>query len=192
MRHIIVLILALFGCGLAAEPITSDCTPAEQKVMATPEFAALFERTGRLVAKDCTVTKGPAPDTEMLLVAVVGNSATGYESFLGLFDRKTFSAAAKPVFKSPIMGFDMFPMLVNQKYRLLFVHPSSDKNRLVFYVNAQTGPSSSRFSRWEYVFETKAFSEIAKIWMIEAGTLPKIYDDNGTHRALLGARSVEI
>lgn len=189
-RRTAIFLLMFSLPTFANTPFSNDCTPAELKTVEAAEIVAQLVR-GSMVSKDCAALKG-AGDREVLVVAMVGNSATGYDSYVAFFDRKTFAPTAKLEAKSAILGFDLFPILFNQKNRLIFVHPASDASRAVLYLNVQASPATTRFSRWEYMFEPKTFTEGQKIWMIDAGILPKIYEDGPSTRALLGTRSVEI
>lgn len=166
-----------------AQTIQSDCTPPEQKAISS---------IGKFTTWDCTPVK-VNPESEQLLIAAVTNGASGLEGAILLFDRKNFSAKSAPVFKSPTLGYDLFPMLLEQKYRLVFLHPSSDRAHLIMYLNFQTAPNATHFSRWEFSFENKEIKEGGnRTWPLEAGVLPKIYEERGSYRALLESRSVEM
>jgi hypothetical protein len=174
---------ALWLAFAHAQTIQSDCAPAELKIVPT---------LGKFTAWDCTPVKVD-PEKEQILIAAVVNGPTGLESSIFLYDRKGFSGQATPAFKSPTIGYDAFPVLLNQVYRLIFVHPSSDRSRLVFYANFQTGPAATHFARWEFSYENKEIKEGGnRTWALDAGVLPKIYEERGTFRALLGSRSVEM
>ena len=188
---LIAAVILCAGLGAGAQVIQSDCTPAELKILQSPDIVNQFTR-GKMMAQDCTPLKS-SPEKEMLLVAHVVNAAGGYESYLSLFERKGFTEQAVPIFKSALIGFDIFPVLNNMVHRLLFVHPSSDKLKLVMYLNLQIAPATSKLSRWEYTYDKKELVEAAnKYWMLEAGVMPKIYDEKGVFRALIESRSVEL
>ncbi len=190
-RKLMWALILCAGPVLQAQVIQSDCTPAEIKILQSPDIVSQFVK-GKMMAQDCTPLKS-APEKEMLLVAHVVNAAGGYESYMSLFERKGFTEKATPIFKSSLIGFDIFPVLNNMVHRLLFVHPTSDKVKLVMYLNLQIAPGTSKLSRWEYTYAQKELVEAAnKYWMLEAGIMPKIYDEKGVYRALLESRSVEL
>ena len=189
---LMVLLLMVGASHARAELIKSDCTTAELKILQSPEILNHFVLKGEMLTQDCTPVKVP-PDKEYLLVATVINAQGGYQSYLSLFDRKGLNDKAVPFFKSAMMSFDMFPVQVNKVHRLIFVHPSSDKAKLVLFVNLQISPAATKLSRWEFSYETKELVETAnRFWLLEAGVLPKIYDDTGVFRALLDSRAVEL
>jgi len=187
---ILILLSALHGAR--AQTIQSDCTPAEVKALQSAEVINQFVSQGKVHTHDCTPVK-PAPDKEYLLAFHVFNARGGYESYMSLFERKGFNEKSVALFKSTMIGFDMFPLLVGKAHRLMFVHTHSDKAKLVLYLNPQLSPSASKLARWEYSYERKQLIEVLnRFWLMEAGVLPKIYDDRGTHRALIESRSVEL
>lgn len=184
------LIALVFLSTSAGAEIQSDCASAELKSIKNAELQKQFVLNGSVSAFDCTpVMMG---SSEYLLLNIVASTESGLESYLALFDRKGFSERAAPVFKSPALAYDSFPMLVKNVQRLVFVHPSSDKNRLVLFLSLQTGPAATRLSRWELLLDKKTLTETTRSWTFEAGILAKIYQDKETWRALIDIRSVEL
>lgn len=184
------LSVALTATVAQAQVIKSDCSADEQKTLKTSEFAHQFVLSGSLTAQDCTPVK--VADKEILLISVVASTSAGLESYIALFERKGFSSSAAAIFKSPALGFDTFPILVEGAQRLAFVHPASDKNRLVLYMSIQNGPAVTRLARWEYQFDKKTLEQTNRTWTFDAGIIAKIYEDRDTLRALIDVRSVEL
>lgn len=188
-----IAVLSWFLSVVSAQTIVSDCTPAEVKTL---QSSAMLEQVvaggARVQTLDCTPIK-PQPDKEYLLALYTLNTKGGYESYLTLFERMGFGDKSVVQFKSTLIGFDLFPVWVNKVHRLMFVHPSSDRTKLVLYLNPQIAPAATKFARWEYSYDKKELIEILnRYWLVEAGILPKIYDDRGTFRALIESRSVEL
>ncbi len=172
--------------------VQSDCTPAELKLLKAPGIVNQFVNKGLVVSEDCAPLS-VSPERQVLAVLQVFNTSGGYESYLSIFERKGFVESSAATFKSSMLGFDVFPVLVKGNHRLLFIHPSSDKTKIVLYLNVQVSPNSSRLSRWELALEQLVLSEVtARSWSIEAGVLPKIYEDGGVLRALMESRAVEL
>lgn len=180
----------MFSASLGRADIQSDCTTLEQKALKNPEFQKQFVINGAVSALDCTPVL-MAKD-EMLLVNVVASTGSGLESYVALYNRVGFNEKSASVFKSSALAFDTFPILVKNVQRLAFVHPSSDKNKLVIFLSLQTGPASARLSRWELILDKKSLTETTRSWNFEAGILAKIYQDKETWRALIDIRSVEL
>jgi hypothetical protein len=184
--------ILVFSATAAANPVQSDCTAAELKALLAPGITSQFVSRGQTLTQDCAPVT-VSPERQVLLVAKVFNSGGGYEAYLSLFERKGFSETATAVFKSFMLGFDLFPVQVNKNVRLAFVHPATDKSKIVLFMNVQSGPAASRFARWELTLDKMGLTEVPnRYWPLEAGIVPKVYDDGGTFRALIDSRSVEL
>ncbi len=190
MKFLKLAIVLFFSPVALAQLVQSDCLPAEQKILRSAEFSRQFVIHGFLPVQDCTPIKGL--DKELLLINVVASTTAGLESYISLFERKGFSENAVAVFKSPALAFDTFPVLVKNVQRLAFVHPASDKSKLILYMSMQTGPAAARLARWEYTYDKKELHETNRNWPFEAGIIAKIYEDATTWRALIEVRSVEL
>lgn len=185
-------VLGAYAASGNSTMVKSDCTPAELKVLRTPAIVAQFVTKGRVVNEDCTPVV-ISPERSVLAVVQVFNTPTGYESYLSIFERKGFAETSAATFKSSMLGFDLFPMLVENNHRLIFIHPASDKTKVVLFLNVQISPNSSRLTRFELALEKFNLTETpGRGWPIEAGVLPKIYDDGGLMRALMESRAVEL
>lgn len=192
MKAVLILALIALAGTAQANVIKSDCTPAEMKVLQHANILTQFISRGRILAQDC-VPVTLSPERQVLLVAHVLNSPTGYETYLALFERKGFSESSTATFKSSLLGFDLFPVLFKGNQRLVFVHPSSDKTKIAAYLNVQQAPGSSKLARWELALDKYTLTEQTnRYWPLEAGIMPKIYDDKGVYRALIESRSVEL
>lgn len=149
----------------------TECSPSERMILSHPEFLKSVGNSGKLMASDCATL----PEGKMGVVLIL-NASSGVESYFIVFERRGFTVASKPVFVSPALGFDTFPVQVGQDRRLLFVKPDRDHSKLVtLYMNIQTGPSATRLGRYELDLSSLKLSEDPrKFWMIEAGRVPKI------------------
>lgn len=184
------LIFLVVSLPAFAQNIVSDCASAEVKILHHADFVSQYVLQGSLSVQDCTPVK--AGDRKWLLINVVANTRSGLETYVALYERKGFSEKAAPVFKSAALGFDSYPLLVKNVQRLLFVHPATDKSRIVFYMSTQTGPAAARLARWEYLVDKKELVETNRAWNFEAGVMAKIYQDKQTWRSLIDIRSVEL
>lgn len=183
--------LFAFLLSAQAQIIQSDCSASEQKALQSPEFINQFVLQGSLSGQDCTPVK--LPDKELLLINVVASTLSGTESYIALYNRPGFNEKSAALFKSFALGFDTFPILVKNAQRLVFVLPSSDKNKLVLYLVLQTGPAAVRLGRWEYSYATQELHEVTtRVWGFEAGVMAKVYEDKDAWRALIEVRSVEL
>ncbi len=189
MRWPFLWLLSL-SCGWADAQIQSDCSAPEKKHLQALGFVSQYVLQGSISAQDCTPVK--MGERELLLINVVANTKSGLESYVALYDRAGFSDKAAPVFKSAALGFDTFPVLVKNVQRLAFVHPSTDKARIVLFMSIQTGPAATRLARWELNLDKKELLETTRAWNFEAGILAKIYQDKESWRALIDIRSVEL
>lgn len=188
MKTVLFLVMWMTAVPAGAQAIKSDCQTVELKVLHHPEFAKQFVINGSIPIHDCTPVMA---DKELLLINVVASTKAGLESYISLFERKGFNEKATAVFKSPALAFDTFPVLVKNVQRLAFVHPSSDKSKLVLFMSLQTGPATTRLARWEYTYDKKELIETNRNWTFDAGIIAKIYED-ANWRALISERSVEL
>jgi hypothetical protein len=184
--------LFVFTFETGALVMKSDCTPAELKALQGPDILNQFVLKGSVLALDCTPI-GLTPEREVLLVTQVFNAPGGYEAYLSVFERKGLHDSTIATFKSAMLGFSLLPVLYKGEQRLLFVQPSPEKGKLTIYLNVQSGPSATRFARWELNWTKFALVEVpGRYWPLEVGIMPKIYDEKGKWRALIDTRSVEI
>src|SRR5262245_29959898 len=114
--------------------IQSDCTAAELKTLKSPVLTMQVLPKGNVVSLDCTPFKG-SNDREQLVVIQTFNASGGYQSYLSVYDRQGLNEKSVAQFKSGMVGFDMFPVFYNKLHRLMFIHPYSDKSKLILYMN---------------------------------------------------------
>jgi hypothetical protein len=177
-----------------ADVSKTDCTPKDKAVLESAQFVAgLNSAALKLLRYDCVNLNVADHASSFVLVAVVA-TARGPEAQLAWFDRKTFKSAASNLAKTTEpLGVDAFPISVSGSPRLGFALPKLEQNRLGFYVNVQTAPDVTRLIRFDLDMKSKSFHESNnRIWLVEAGVLPKIYQDGDAWRALIVNRSVEL
>jgi len=186
--RVFIFALLFFAFNVQAQRIQSDCLPAESLIITSPAFVEQVAGPGRLLASDCT--DGPGGK---LFVVMVINVPAGVESYLLVFGRKGLTVQSKPLFKSQPLGFDAFPMLVNERRRLLFVKNENGSKTVAIYMNIQTGPATTRLGRWDLDLANSKLSEhLQRAWPMDAGRIPKIHKHDNAWRALIGKRSVEL
>lgn len=185
-KTILFLFMIAGSLNVQAQTIKSDCAPAETQVLANPTFFNQVAQ-GKLMSSDCTA----GPDNKLFSVMTI-NVPTGVESYLVVTERKGLTVASKPLFVSLPLGFDAFPMMVNKAQRLLFIKNEAGKPYAI-YLNIQTGPNASRLGRWELDLEKKKLIENQqRFWMMNAGRLPKIFEEKGQWRANIDGKTVTL
>ena len=189
-----VFAFLFFSHFALANALKTDCTPKDKAIVESAKFLSDFYPGAlKLLHYDCVNLNVPDDGSSFVLVAVF-STAQGPEAQMAWFDRKTFKGGASSLAKTTDpLGIDVFPLAVNGGSRLGFALPKPEQSRLGIYVNVQTAPEVTRLIRFDLDLKSKSFNESnSRVWLLEAGVLPKIYQDGDVWRALIVNRSVEL
>ncbi|MGE4130445.1 MAG: hypothetical protein AB7F86_02340 [Bdellovibrionales bacterium] len=186
-----ILSLLIFRAWAQAPASDATCSPEIKKTLRSQEILNRVSAGAKFLNLDCAVVTLPKGD-QYVLAAIVLNSKTGMESFAVVFPFKGLGKDSKPVFQSPQLAFDLYPLWADEVTRLLFVEPVLTGTKMRFFLNGQHAPSLTRVMAYELDFNKLEFKEDRRrSWPMECGLLPKFYQDrDGQKRILLGARSV--
>jgi hypothetical protein len=173
----------------APAPARTMCTPAEVKILSSPGLLAQLGKDSKFFAIDCAVTS--AGGAETLIVLYILQQPGGRNAYLAAVPAAHLTNTTRLAARTESLGGDSWPFPVNGQPRFLTLVPAGKSTGV--YVNPQTGPSATRFSRWVFDAKAAAFSyDKSHTWMVEAGKGPDVTQTHNRSTAKLNGRSVAL